>query len=279
MFHFPVRTLLLLALLIFPGAGSADQLAPAAARIRIGGTGGALATMQILADAFKKIPPYATVIIIPSLSSGGGIKAVLAGAIDLGVTSRPLQDAERAQGAIATDYARTPFVFATAARTTAAAISTRELVSMYTGERKSWPDGHALRLVLRPVADSDTDMTKSLSPAMDRAVTAAHAREGMIIAPTDQANAASLETIPDAIGTSTLAQIISEKRTLQALALNGVTPSLQTLADGSYPYYKAFSIVTTAKTSLLAQQFVAFVRSAAGQQILEQNGHSVAPVK
>ena len=278
MFHLTARTLLL-ALLIFSGIGYAQQAAPAAAKIRIGGTGGALATMQILADAFKKIPPYATVVIIPSLSSGGGIKAVLAGAIDLGLTSRPLQDAERAQGAIAADYARTPFVFATAAHATVAALSTRELVGIYSGEQKNWPDGRPLRLVLRPDSDSDTAMVKSLSPAMDRAVTAAHAREGLISALTDQANASSLETIPGAIGTSTLAQIISEKRTLQALALNGVTPSLKTLADGSYPYYKTFSIVSTAKTPAPAQQFVAFVRSAAGQQILEQNGHSVAPVK
>ena len=267
------------AALTFALPASAEHPEPDAARIRIGGSGGALASMQILLEAFKKIHPHATEVIVPSLGSGGGIKAVRAGAIDLAVISRPLTDAERSQGAIGTEYARAPFVFATAAHTNVSAISTRELLSIYSGERKTWPDGRPLRLVLRPEADSDTDITKSLSPEMMQAVKTAHARAGMIIAPTDQASADSLETIRGSIGTTTLAQIISEKRALQALALNGVTPSLKTLADGKYPYYKTFIMVSDAKTSPLVQQFIAFVRSAAGQQILEENGHWVTPTK
>ena len=275
MFHWTARTLLL-ALLIFPGVGSAEPAAPAAAKIRIGGSGGALATLQILADAFKKVTPYATVVVIPSLGSSGGIKAALAGAIDLAVISRPLREAERDQGAVATDYARTPFVFATAATTKASvsSITQRELLSIYSGDTKTWPDGSVLRLVLRPTEDSDTELTKSLSPAMHRAVETAQARAGLLIEITDQANAHSLQTIPGALGTSTLAQIMSEKLALQPLALDGVVPSLQTLNDGSYRYFKTFSLVSAPKTTPLVQQFIAFVQSPVGKQILEKNGHS-----
>ena len=273
MLHWTTRTLLL-ALLIFPGVGSAEQAATAAAKIRIGGSGGALATLQILGDAFRKVPPHATVVVIPSLGSSGGIKAVLAGAIDLAVISRPLKEAERGQGAVATDYARTPFVFATAAATKVSAITQRELLSIYSGDTKTWPDGRVLRLVLRPEGDSDTDLAKSLSPAMQRAVETAQAQAGLLIEITDQANAHSLQTIPGAIGTSTLAQIISEQRALQPLTLDGVVPSLQTLDDGSYRYIKTFSFVSAPKTSPLVQQFMAFVQSPVGKQILEKNGHS-----
>ncbi|NMM08009.1 substrate-binding domain-containing protein [Polaromonas sp.] len=273
MLHWTTRTLLL-ALLIFPAVGNAEQAAPAAAKIRIGGSGGALATLQILGDAFRKVPPYATVVVIPSLGSGGGIKAVLAGAIDLAVISRPLKEAERGEGAVATDYARTPFVFATAAATKVSAITQRELLSIYSGDTKTWPDGRVLRLVLRPAGDSDTDLAKSLSPAMQRAVETAQAQAGLLIEITDQANAHSLQTIPGAFGTSTLAQIISEQRALQPLTLDGVVPSLQTLDDGSYRYFKTFSFVSAPKTTPLVQQFMAFVQSPVGKQILEKNGHS-----
>jgi phosphate transport system substrate-binding protein len=273
MFHWTARTLLL-ALLIFPGVGRAEQPAPAAAKIRIGGTGGALGTLQLLAEAFKKDHAPLTIVMVPSLGSAGGIKAVLAGAIDLAAISRPLKEAERAEGAVATDYARTPFVFATAATTKVSAITSRELLSIYAGDTRTWPDGRALRLVLRPADDSDTEFTKSLSPAMKQAVPAALARAGMVIELTDQANAHSLETIPGALGTSSLAQIMSEKRALQPLTLDGVTPSLQTLDDGSYRYFKTFSFVSTPKASPLVQQFMAFVQSPAGKQILEKNGHS-----
>jgi phosphate transport system substrate-binding protein len=211
---------------------------------------------------------------VPSLGSAGGVKAVMAGAIDLAAISRPLKEAERAQGAVATDYARTPFVFATAAATKVSAITQRELLSIYAGDTKTWPNGKPLRLLLRPADDSDTDLAKSLSPAMKQAVPAALARAGLVIELTDQTNAYSLETIPGALGTSTLAQIMSEKRALQPLALDGVVPSVHTLDDGSYRYFKTFSFVSTAKASPLVQQFMAFVQSPAGRQILEKNGHS-----
>ena len=278
MFHWTARTLLLLALLIFSAFGSAQQGTPTADRIRIGGSGGALATLQILADAFNKTRAPVSIVIVPSLGSGGGIQAVLAGAIDLAVISRPLKEPERGQGAVASDYARKPFVFATAVTTRASAsgITLRELPGIYAGDTTTWPDGRVLRLVLRPAEDSDTALTKSLSPAMHRAVEAAQARAGLLIERTDQANAHSLQTIPGALGTSTLAQIISEKLALQPLALDGVIPSLQTLDDGSYRYFKTFSFVSTPKASPLVQQFMAFVQSPAGRQILAKNGHSHA---
>lgn len=276
--HFRFRTLLWMCL-IFPGAASADQADPVASRIRIGGSGGTLGTMQLLAEAFKKSHPQATVLIVPSLGSGGGIKALRAGVIDLALTSRALKDAERSPDARVIEYARTPFVFAAAAGSNVSAITTPELIGIYTGARQTWPDGRPLRLVLRPDNESDTDIIKSLSPEMNLAVKTAQGREGMIMALTDKANADSLETTPGALGATTLAQIISEKRALQPLALNGVMPSLQAMAEGKYPYYKTFFMVSGPRTSPLAQQFAVFVRSAAGREILEKNGHWVVPTK
>ena len=51
------------------------------------GTGGALGMMNILGAAFAEANPGVTVDVLPSLGSGGGIKAVLAGAIDLGLSA------------------------------------------------------------------------------------------------------------------------------------------------------------------------------------------------
>lgn len=78
-----------------------------------------------------------------------------------------------------------------------------------------------------------------------------------------------------ALGPSTLAQIVSEGRALKALRLDGVEPSAQSIADGSYPYYKSMVIVTTARSPPVARQFVEFVQSASGRKILERTGHRV----
>ncbi len=276
MLHFRA-IVLFLAGLISASANSADLVAPA--RIRIGGSGGAIATMQILGKTFTKTHPNVSVVVVPSLGSGGGIKAMLAGAIDLAISGRALKDTERAQGALATEYARTPFVFATGMRNSVSAITTHELVKIYTGETRTWPDGKPLRLVLRPEVESDTDIVKSLSPAMNQAVKTALAREGMIMAMTDQDSADNLENIPGAIGTTTLAQIISEQRALKPLTLNGATPGLAALGEGTYPYFKTLFMVTGPKPNLVTQAFIAFVRSAEGRQILAKNGQSTTSVK
>lgn len=246
-----------------------------AQEIKIGGTGAALGTMQLLAQAYAKTKPDAKITVLPSMGSGGGIKALLAGAIQVAVSSRPLSDAESNAGAVAVEYGRTPFVFATATSNKVAGIATQNLVDYYAGKVDEWPDGAKLRLVLRPIGDSDSEAIKAMSPAMRDAKSAAEQRKGMLFTVTDQETASAIEKVPGALGPSTLALLTSEKRALKALALDGVVPNVQSVADGSYPLTKQLLIVTGPKTLREAQAFVSFVRSGAGREILQQTGHWV----
>jgi phosphate transport system substrate-binding protein len=246
-----------------------------AQEIKVGGTGAALGTMHLLAQAYAKSKPDSKVTVLPSMGSGGGIKAVLAGAIQVAVTSRPLSDAEVNAGAVAIEYGRTPFVFATAAANSVTGITTPNLVDYYAGKVEEWPDGEKLRLVLRPIGDSDSEAIKAMSPAMRDAKSAAEQRRGMLFTVTDQETASAIEKVPGALGPSTLALLKSEKRALKALALDGVAPTTQNIANGRYPLSKQLLMVTGPRTLPAAHAFVSFIRSAAGREILEQNGHWV----
>ena len=63
---------------------------------------------------------------------------------------------------------------------------------------------------------------------------------------------------------------------MKPLSLNGVKPTPKAIAEGTYPYFKRYYIVTgPKKPSAMARRFIAFVRSAAGSEILEQTGHWV----
>lgn len=253
----------------------AGVLAPAcvlAEEIKIGGTGGALATMQLLGDAYRKDHLELKITVLPSLGSTGGIKAVLAGAIQIAVSSRPLKSSETSQGASAFEYARTPFVFAVPLKSLIKDITEKDLVDLYSGTRDRWPDGERIRLVLRPVGETDSDIVKSISPAVKQAKLLAEKRPGMLFAVTDQDSADNIEKIRGAFGTSTLAQILSEQRALRPLRFNGIEPSTKSVADGSYPFFKRLFIVTGPQSSVAAQQFVEFVHSAAGREILARTG-------
>lgn len=241
--------------------------------IKIGGTGTALGSFKELGEAFKKIHPDVNIVILPSLGSGGGIKAVNEGALDIGLSSRPLKDTEKQQGTVAVEYARTPFVFVTAQKTGSHNFTLQDIAKIFSGEMKKWPDGTPIRLVLRPESDMDTVLQKSMSPEMDKAVTKALSHEGMIMAFTDQESADSVEKVQGAIGTSTLAQIISEKRPLNTITLNGVVPDMKNLANGSYKYYKTLYIVTGPKSGPVSRDFIEFINSGKGREILQKTGH------
>jgi phosphate transport system substrate-binding protein len=243
--------------------------------IRIGGTGAALGTMQLLAQAYAKTAPEVGITVLPSIGSSGGIKALLAGAVQLAVSSRVPNENESKAGAVAVEYGRTPFVFATATSSKVTGLTTQNLVDFYSGKLEEWPNGAKLRLVLRPIGDSDSETIKNISAAMRDAKSAAEQRKGMVFTVTDQETASSIETTPGALGPSTLALILSERRGLKALMLDGVVPSGQNLANGSYPLFKQLMLVTGPKSSSEALAFVAFVRSPAGKELLQQTGHWV----
>ena len=247
--------------------------AACAETIKIGGTGAALGTMRLLADAYATEDAHTHVTVLPSLGTTGGIKALLAGAIDIALTLRSLNGTEAAGGATSIEYARTPFVFATAIGNPAQEITTAELVDIYLGKQVDWPAGGKIRLVIRPTGDNDSEMVRSLSPEMRAAEMHAEQRKGLLFAVTDTEAADNLERVPGSLGPSSLALIASERRALKALTLNGVVPSTTALADGSYPFGKSFYMIVGPTPSAAVQRFVDFVRSPPGREILARTEH------
>lgn len=254
---------------------TAPVTAPAETVIRIGGTGSALGSMKRLAAAYEKSHPGIRLKILPSLGSTAGIKAVLGGGIDLALSSRPLTDSERQQGAKAVEYARSPFVFVTNPRVNKKDVTVRELEEFYGNPAASWSDGSRIRLILRPGKDIDSLLVRNISPNLDRAVMAALARPGMIMAITDQESIDAVIRTPGALGGGTLTEIISENRPVNVLSLNGVKPDTKTISDKSYPLVKSFYLVTTPKSPVEIRRFADFVRSPEARRILAATGNLV----
>jgi phosphate transport system substrate-binding protein len=240
--------------------------------LTIGGVGSSLGTMKVLARAFESVNPGIRVRVLPSLGSTGGISAVAHGAIDLGLSGRPLREEEAKKGIEAKPFARTPFIFVTK-KANVTGLTARELIDIYEGRSLTWPDGTRIRLVMRPAGDTDTAIIRGISDEMDRAVNTALGRDGMIMAVTNQESDETVEKTPGSLGASTLAQAVSEKRSYAVLSFNGVEPSPGNLSNKTYPISKTFYFVTSPETSALAHQFISFVRSLTGISILEKNGN------
>lgn len=262
----------LLALLI-----SALFLVPAAhgETIKIGGTGMDLGTMRQMAEAFMKANPADKVTVVKSLGSSGGVRALLAGAIDLSLTARPLKKKEIAKGAVGYEYAKTPLVIATSKENTPAGFSLEQLRQIYSGEITRWPDGSVLRLIMRNHQYGAAIVRlKRISPEMRRAIEKSYSRKGLKYARTDQQNADALESNQGSFGTIPLSTLLGEKRKLKPMALGGILPEAKNIADKSYRYYfQLFIIHGPRKPSAQAGRFLDFVFSPRGQEILKRTGH------
>ncbi len=245
--------------------------------LKIGGTGSSLATMTQLAQAFAKTRPTVQPSVLPSLGSAGGIKAVIAGEIDVGVSGRALKADEIAAGGVPHLFAKTPIAFVTGADNQAEGFTLAEVADIYSGNRTTWPNGKPLRLVMRPSTEASYIPIREFSKSMDAAITVALSKKGYRVAVTDQENGDALQSLPGAFGSMTLGQLTSEKRALKPLKLDGVLPSAQSLAAGRYPYSVATTLVLGPKASPLAREFVNFVRSPAGAKVLFDN--SQLPVR
>lgn len=254
-------------------AGALTLTAEAADVVRIGGTGSALGGMQRLADAFTKDHPDIEVIVLPSLGSGGGIKALAADKIELSVSARPLKPEEVSSGLIERQYATTPLVLATRLDTAADGLTLPEMASVYTGESTAWPDGTRLRVVMRPAAEADTSVLRAMSAEMDAAIEKAIGNDTFFVAINDQDNATALEKIGGSLGLIALGQLQSEGRELKPLTIDGSAGSLEALRSGSYPHTKRLYIMTTPEPTPAARTFLAFVASAEGARILSETGH------
>ncbi len=217
-------------------AGLLSPAAGLAATLKIGGTGAALGTARILADAFTRRNPDISIEVPGSLGSRGGIKAVIAGALDVGLSSRPLKSKERQAGARQIHYARTPFVLVTSARDSipSPALSSPYRVEIFSGASTYWGDGTPIRIILRSERDTSTRLLISAFEGMHAALAKARAMPGIPVTPTEQDNMDLAESLAGSLTTASLTALLAENRPLTPIVIDGVAPTLDNLANGSY---------------------------------------------
>jgi len=240
--------------------------------IKITGTGSSIGTMQRLVEFYHKKNPGAAVTILTSIGSTGGIKAVKANKIDIGLSSRAMRPDERAPDLFEVAYGRTPFVFATHRSNSQSNITFAEIANIYAGKQRSWPDKTPVRLVLRPRTDAYTVFLESLNENIKQASRKSYQIPGLFTGITDQDAADQIEKTQGSFGVTSLSLILSEDRKIKVLSLDGVAPSVANLESGKYPCFMTMHLIHK-NSNPAVKRFIDFVFSREGQKILRDNGH------
>jgi phosphate transport system substrate-binding protein len=207
--------------------------------------------------------PGLRVRIEPSIGSGGGIAATRDGAVDLGLVSRPLRP-EEAAGLERVDLARDAVVLATAADFPVDDLSSTDVHRLYRGELRG------LTLLLRDEADSANAAMEAVLPGLTEERRASAASGRFRVLDQEDAMAFALATTPRAVGVFSLAAL---RPPLRALRLDGVAPSNESLARGSWRAVRTLGVVFRPERRDRVAPLLALATSERGRALIRSLGY------
>ena len=254
------------------GSGAASN-PPAASNTEVTGavaTDGSTSMEKVigaLSESFMNSNKGISVTYNPT-GSGSGIQAVSEGRCDIGLSSRALKDEEKASGLKETIVALDGIAIIVSPENPVADLDVDTIAKIYTGEITNWKDvgGSDAEIVLigREAGSGTRDGFESITGTKDACKYRQELTSTGDVITTVSQN-------PDAIGYASLAAVSDKVKTL---TVGGVTPTEDTVKDGSYLIQRPFVLVTKdgAELSAAAQLFFDYATSADAAEIISKAG-------
>lgn len=220
-----------------------------------------------LGEAFQENNEGITFTYNPT-GSGSGITAVSEGKCDIGLSSRRLKESELALGLEEMVLAIDGIAVVVNPGNPVADLSMEQIAAIYTGQITNWSeaggtDGEIV-VIGREAGSGTRDGFESITGTEGTCVLRQELTStGGVIA--------AVESNENAIGYASLASV---NESVTALSVDGVTPSPETVLDGTYAIQRPFVLVTRSgeKLSGSAQKFMDYALSAEAGPIIEKAG-------
>ena len=200
--------------------------------------------------------------------SGSGITAVSEGRCDIGLSSRALKDSEVASGLVGTVLAYDGIAVIVNPANTVEDLDIETIAKIYTGEITNWSEvgGADAEIVLvgREAGSGTRSGFEELTETVDKC------QYRQELTSTGDVITAVAQN-PDAIGYASLASV---KDSVKALKVAGVTPTEETVKDGTYLIQRPFVLVTKEGVALspVAQAFFDYATKGQANDIITASG-------
>ena len=200
--------------------------------------------------------------------SGSGITAVSEGRCDIGLSSRALKDSEVASGLVGTVLAYDGIAVIVNPANTVEDLDLGTIAKIYTGEITNWSEvgGADAEIVLvgREAGSGTRSGFEELTETVDKC------KYRQKLTSTGDVITAVAQN-PDAIGYASLASV---KDSVKALKVAGVTPSEETVKNGTYLIQRPFVLVTKEGVALspVAQAFFDYATKGQANDIITASG-------
>jgi len=239
--------------------------------IKVSGSGTALPLIKVLESDFTKLHPGIRIAFLPGVHSGGGIKGVANGTLDVGTISRELKTEERKLRLACYWLSEDALAVAVHKDMPIRRITTSQLKAIYEGKIVNWkelggPDGpivvldrnedESAKIVFREfVLGKDLKIAKGASN---------------LYYESDMVD--GLVGTPGALGYFSYGFAVSKKVPVRLLALDGVSPSVENVQNDTYKMTRGLGIVTKRKTSPVTEEFVDYLTSRRAAGVMARFG-------
>lgn len=243
-------------------------------RIRISGSNTCLPLLRIMAKAYEKEHPDVEIAFLPGAHSKAGIQGVVSGSLDVGAVSRSLKPEESTPSMRYNVISNDGLVIAANRSTTINDITSEQVKSIYSGTLTNWSEvggRDASIIVLDRAEDESAKIILRQYVIGDITVIS---QATVLFLETDMIKA--IQNTPNSIGYLSLGYALSEKPTIKVLNLDGVEPTIDNIYSGSYKMIRPLGIVYKNNTSSQTREFISFMLSKDGQDVMEKNGYAVA---
>ena len=216
--------------------------------------------MAVLEETFEAANPDVNVN-YSGTGSGAGIEAVLAGTVDIGLSSRALKDEEKAEGAVENIVALDGVAVVVNPQNGVEDLTVEQIAQIFTGEITNWSELGGEDLEIAVLGREDGSGTRSAFEEIVGVENCVYKNEygstGDVIG--------NVASNPNAIGYASLSAVDD---TVKAVKVNGVAPSEDTVKDGTYEIQRPFVMVTKEGVALSAQA-QAFLDYAMSDEVAE----------
>lgn len=241
-------------------------------KISIEGSTSMQKMMQEMADAFTECHTNITAEYTGNGSSAG-IRAVIAGSADLGAVSRVVREEELNQGLQAIHIAWDAIAVIVHPSNSVDELTSEQVAAIYRKEITNWsevggPDAQIVVITRDPASGTREafDAILGIRNEVQADQEASKTGETLI----------AVAQNPNAIGYISLNYV---RRGVKALRIDGAAPSYENVISGSYGIRRPLMIVARPDPSELVQEFIDFMFSDEGREIIRREAIPVERIR
>ncbi len=242
-------------------------------QIRVSGSGTCLPLLRLLSESDAGGP--SEFVYLPGLHSGGGIKGVANGDLEIGAVSRALTPEEEKLGLRYTLLSRDGLVIAVHPSVPIKGLTSQQVRDIYAGMYSNWTELGGPDL---PITILDRNEDESAKIVLREHVLG----KDLEITP----KAVNLYYEPDmieglqstvgAIGYFSLGYGISQEIPVTMLELDGVAPTVANIENGTYTVIRPLGVVTAADAGEHVNEFLTQATSAEAVELIKNRGFAPA---